>query len=681
MIPANLDSISANIIREKGIEAVVDWFERHKHSFYTMGWFYLGNQRQMEELFYRSIVKVHKELPRYKNDTSFEKWVTSIFINNCRELSHDRDIKADSRQDLFKALDQLKDDEKEAMLLTYVKGFVQEEAAYILRVSVDKMKELLFSGILSVRKQLHGSTYNGCKEYHKNYIDYLEKSMDRPDKIRFEVHIYGCQECQEDLATFQDVTLMLNHAEWLNVLPIPDPFMENVKKRLTEKENHRQQKNKKRKRMAIAFASVFAFVIGIGIFTGAFTSVYYAWAEEDERLSAFLKRDLGQRVNLEAESNGVIIKIKGVVADDFQTLLFYEIEDTDEGNQYFMNYEDGLRVENENQIMSHETYPQFYPPDLKTKINNQEKNVFYGKVGLRPLEEDNGVIKLNITRIQELIPDDSESMGGFGFRTDGYKTGKWDFEVPVSKQPSIEFELNEQAEIEGIPIRFEKLIIAPTATILEYGSHIGQPEKRIEFVSLGDLEVNDKKVKTDRYGSGFSNSQFDMNWSSFQTHFDPLYGEKPKEVTVQLDSAYFTFQDSKSIELDVTRQYPQTFEYAGSTISIDKIEVGQPTTIVISNHEVTNRDYESLHLNIVGENENEPISTQMESESVLVDKHGVEYNLNTGNFDYEKIEQPRHFVTVQTIKLDGNKVIPKRLDIFGYNSLKYLDDVVKISLE
>lgn len=433
--------------------------------------------------------------------------------------------------------------------------------------------------------------------------------------------------------------------------------------------------------MAIAFASVFAFVIGIGIFTGAFTSVYYAWAEEDERLSAFLKRDLGQRVNLEAESNGVIIKIKGVVADDFQTLLFYEIEDTDEGNQYFMNYEDGLRVENENQIMSHETYPQFYPPDLKTKINNQEKNVFYGKVGLRPLEEDNGVIKLNITRIQELIPDDSESMGGFGFRTDGYKTGKWDFEVPVSKQPSIEFELNEQAEIEGIPIRFEKLIIAPTATILEYGSHIGQPEKRIEFVSLGDLEVNDKKVKTDRYGSGFSNSQFDMNWSSFQTHFDPLYGEKPKEVTVQLDSAYFTFQDSKSIELDVTRQYPQTFEYAGSTISIDKIEVGQPTTIVISNHEVTNRDYESLHLNIVGENENEPISTQMESESVLVDKHGVEYNLNTGNFDYEKIEQPRHFVTVQTIKLDGNKVIPKRLDIFGYNSLKYLDDVVKISLE
>ena len=74
------------------------------------------------------------------------------------------------------------------------------------------MKELLFSGIQSLRKEMgYGSTFNGCKEYHKDYIDYLERTMDRSKKIDLEKHIYHCQHCQEDLATFQDVMVtMLN---------------------------------------------------------------------------------------------------------------------------------------------------------------------------------------------------------------------------------------------------------------------------------------------------------------------------------------------------------------------------------------------------------------------------------------------------------------------------------------
>jgi DNA-directed RNA polymerase specialized sigma24 family protein len=679
MIPAKKDSYPIITLREKGIESVVDWFDRHKQSFYTLGWFYLRNQQQMEELFYRSIIKVHQQLPRYKSDTSFELWVTSIFIDTCRGLSHDSDVQdSEQNQGLFKALDQLENDEKEAMVLTYGKGFSQEEAAHILQFSVGKIKELLFSGIQSVRKCLYGSIYNGCKQYHKNYIDYLEKSMDRPEKIEFEMHIHHCSECQEDLSTFQDVTLMLNHSEWMNDLPVPDPFMENIKERLTEKEKHRKQKNKKRKRMALVFASVFAFVIGIGFFTGVFTHVYYALTEEDEQLRAFLQQDLGRRVNLEAESDGVKIEITGVIADDVQTLVFYKIEDTDEENQYLMNYEDGLYVENENEVLSQVTYPRFYLPDLKAEMNKKEKNVFYGKVGLRPLQKDNETVKLKISKLIKLIPDSDDSLG-FNTRNIEYKTGEWNFEVPVFKQPSIEYDLDEQTEIEGIPVRFNRLTIAPTATILEYGIHMGEPEKRIDFVQFNDLEVNNKKVKAARYGSGYTTSYQEPNWNSFQTQFDPLYGEKPKEVIVQFQSANFTFEDNKSIGLDVTQPFPQTFEYAGSTISIDKIEVGQPTSIVISNHE--NREYESLHFNIIGENENEPISTQIDAEGVLVDKNGVEYDLNSVPFDYEKIEQPRHYITVQTISLDGNKVIPKRLDIFGYNSVKYLDNVVKISLE
>jgi DNA-directed RNA polymerase specialized sigma24 family protein len=680
MIPAKKDSIPITTLREKGIESVVDWFDRHRESFYRLGWFYLGDQQQMEELFYRSIIKVHRELPRYKNDTSYEMWVTSIFIDNCRELSHHIQV-SDGNHDVFKALDQLVRDEKEAMLLTYVKGFCREEAAYILRVSADKMKELLFSGIQSVRKQLYGSAYNGCKEHHKHYLDYMERTMDRPEKIEFEKHIYHCHDCQEDLATFQDVALtLMDYAKANTDLPDLTHFMEKVRMRLKEKEEHRQQKSKKNIRLGFIFTVIFAFVFGIAFITGAFHYVYYGLTEEDEQLRAFLQKDLGQRVNLEAEGDGVKIKITGVVADDVQTLVFYKIEDINEDNQYLMNYEDGLYVENENEVLSQVTHPRFYVPDLKAEMNQKDKNVFYGKVGLRPLQKDTENIKLKISKLMKLVPNPDDPTGFFN-RNIEYKTGEWSFEVPVSKQPSIEYALNEETEIEGVPVRFNRLTIAPTATILEYGIHIGQPEKRIDYVQFGNLEVNNKKVKPDRYGSGYTTSYQDTNWNSFQTQFDPLYGEEPKEVTVQLKSAYFTIEDDKSIELDVTEEYPQTFEYAGSTISIDKVEVGQPTTVVISDYKIKNRAYEAFHVNVVGENENEPISVEMDTEGVIVDRNGVEYDPASGHFDFEKIDQPRHFITVQTFRLDGNKVIPKRIDIFGYNTTKYLDDIVKISLE
>ncbi|WP_245243633.1 DUF4179 domain-containing protein [Mesobacillus selenatarsenatis] len=686
MVPA-MESITIVTLQEKGIDSVVDWFEQRQQSFYALGWFYLRNQQQMEELFYRSIVKVHKELPRYKQDSSFELWVASIFIDICQELSADDGMLASSaesasHQDLFHALDPLPKEEKEAMILTYGTGYSRAEAAHILRVSADKMKELLFSGTQSVRRQLYGTTtFNGCKEYQQNYIDYLEKTMERPEKIEFEIHLYECAECQEDLAAFQDVTLMLHHAEWMSDLPVPDNFIAKIKERLAEKEKQRKLRSKKRKNVALVFVSIFAFVLGIGFFTGAFANVYYAWTEEDEQLRTFLQQGLGQSVNLEAESDGVKIRIKGVVADDYQTLVFYEIEDTNEDKQYVMNFEDGLSIENEREIMKQDTYPRYQFPDLKAEMNKKEKNVYHGKVGLRPLEEESGVIKMNIERIQEFALDEQEVRMGFGYRSNGFKTGEWEFEVPVTKQPSIEYELNEKAEIEGIPIRLDKLIMAPTATLLEYGIPMDGQEKRIDRVQFDDLEVNKVKVKADQFGGGYNYLQPEPNWQILQMYYDPFYGEEPEDVIVQFHSAYFSFEDHKSIELDVNQPYPQTFEYAGSTISIDKVEVGQPTTVVISNHEIENRKFETLHFNIVGEDENEPISIGMETEGVIVDKNGVQYDMNSPTLDYEKIEQPRHFVTDHILMLDGNKVIPKRLDLYGYSSMKYLDDQVKISLD
>ncbi|MBS4197328.1 DUF4179 domain-containing protein [Lederbergia citri] len=686
MIPEKIDPMSITTIRERDVESIVEWFDQHKRSFYILGWSYFRNQQQMEELFYRSIIKVQKEWPRFKKETSFETWVTSIFLHICRELYGDKSLQVseveEPPENLIKALDQLNEYEKEAVVLTYVIGITREEAADLLQVSMEKLKELLFSGIQSVRKEMgYGSSFNGCKDYHKNYIDYLERTLERSKKIDFEVHIYHCQDCQEDLGTFQDV--ILNLAERIEAFHLPTGFMENVKDRLVEKEKHRQLKNKKRKRMGLIFASAFTLLIGIGIFTGSFTKLYYSWTEEDPQLRAFLQHGLGERLNLEAESNGVKIKIKSVIADDIQTLIFYEIEDTAKDNQYVINYNDGVFVAKRHEIMSRELSTMDYPPDLKSDLNNREKNVYHGKLSLLPLKEDDAIIKLKIFKLHKLIRDSTVQNSFMNYEENEYEVGEWNFEIPIKKRSSLEYVLDEVTEVEGIPVRFDKITIAPTTTILHSSYIYNLPEKQIHGIAFDTLKVNNKKVKADMY-SGYGYYE-NSDWISFQTIFDPLFVEKPKVVNIQFKYAEFTVYEQKNIELDLSKSYPQNFEYAGSVISIDKVEVGHPTHVVISNHETKNREYQSLDFNVVSEDENIISSRSYDSEGVLIDKNGIDYDINKNPYVYEEIEQPRYYLTVQSITLHSNDsdkaAIPKRLEIYGYTTIKYLDNIVKLSLK
>jgi RNA polymerase sigma factor (sigma-70 family) len=675
-------------ISEKSVKSIFDWFDLNKQSYYALGWSYLGNQQQMEELFYQTIIKVHKQFPRFKNETSFETWVTSIFITICRELSENRSlltrVETESRQDIFKALDQLKVNEKEVLVLTYLKGIPMEEVARLLQVSVEKTRELLLSGIQSLRNEMgERSLYNGCKEYQKDYIDYLERTLARPKKIELEKHIYHCPDCQGDLGTFQDVMLtLINLADKMEAVHVPSGFMESIMDRLEVKEKQRQKKNKKRIRNVLVFAGIFTILIGIELFTGVFSKSYYTWTEKDQELRAFLQQDLGESLNLEAESDGVKIKIKSAIADEVQTLVFYEIEDTEEDNQYFLDAFDGVFVENDYKIMNTRAYPRYYPPDLEGEVNTEKKNVYHGRLSLQPLTSDNGTIKLKITKINKLIREAADQNGIAAYGGMESETGEWNFEIPVTKQPSVEYALDEETIVEGIPVRFDKLSIAPTATVLQYGINIKKPGKRIDVINFNNLEVNNKKVKADSNGGSFLETTYEENWIPMQTHFEPLFVGKPTEVKVQFESVYFTIEEPKTIVLDASQEYPQTFEYAGSTMSIDKVEVGHPTIVVISNPQ--NRSYEFLNFQIVGENESEIVSMEMNSEGVSVDKNGVEYNMNEP-ISYEEIEQPHHYITVFKAELHpntaGENIIPKRLEIYGYNSMNYLDDIVEISLE
>lgn len=71
------------------------------------------------------------------------------------------------------------------------------------------------------------------------------------------------------------------------------------------------------------------------------------------------------------------------------------------------------------------------------------------------LQRIQGQSHWKITRLQKLNRDSSDPNVFNPYENMETKTGDWNFEIPVTKQPTVEYALDEKTEVEGIPVRFE----------------------------------------------------------------------------------------------------------------------------------------------------------------------------------------------------------------------------------
>ncbi|MGD6853943.1 RNA polymerase sigma factor [Bacillus infantis] len=128
IIPNKVNADLPEDISRNDFLSIVDWFEKHQRSLYILGWSYLRNQQHLEELFYQTILKAQKDFPKIKSKTTFDTWVTKVFIHKCRELAATVSLEAseesDVHRELFNALNQLNGQEREALVFYLFKGTV-----------------------------------------------------------------------------------------------------------------------------------------------------------------------------------------------------------------------------------------------------------------------------------------------------------------------------------------------------------------------------------------------------------------------------------------------------------------------------------------------------------------------------------------------------------------------------
>ncbi|MDX8342369.1 DUF4179 domain-containing protein [Rossellomorea sp. YZS02] len=679
MAKVETSTVTAKVINDRELETTLARVEGEKHSLYALGRVYLQHQQEIEDVFYRTIIRLLKESKKRKKNHS----TTSIFIEECLEMTADASSTKDDQP--FHIFQQLKGADRDAVALVYVKGCSKEEAANILDITVDEVESRLFSGIRKLRGIMgFGTGFSGCANYQKDYLDYLGKSMERPDKVEFEIHIYHCPECQEDLASFQEVTLALTGlAEGEHA---PGVLMERVRSRLKEREERSQKRKKKRKSILLSFAGVFFLLIMTGFVTGGFARLYYSYTEENEQLRTYLQEGIGERLNLEAESDGVKITIKSVVADDVQTLVFYEVENEKKDERYMMNAYEGIYIENERDVLDMDSNTQYYSPPIdQNDIHNDEENVYRGTMSLMPVSIDKGTIKLNVARLMQVPSEPEEGMAGrMELR---FAEGDWSFEIPFEKQSSRVHQLDQVVEVGGIPVRLDQLTIAPTTTVLQYSIQNGRKKERIDRINFDSISVDGEKKKADIFGANmYVESYEQQEWNSFTSSFDTLYFENPGEVTVHFDSIHLTVDDRKTIELGSVNELPQTFQYQGNTVTIDKIQVGNPAHVELTHDINKERTYENIQYGFSNFNEraDDNISVGISGgDGMLMDKEGNFHKPEEFVFDQE--EQPRYFDTEQTIEFynqaSDEDIVPKQLVIEGYSTTKYVDDSANVDLE
>ncbi|QUH21508.1 RNA polymerase sigma factor [Alkaliphilus sp. B6464] len=155
-------------IGKNNLEPLYEWFNNRKDKYYKIGWAYLYNHYDVEDVFQNTIMKVYQNISQLREERFFETWVTSIFINECKRILRNRE-KISIIEDLDKTevqqghniylelkdgLDRLEDIHREVLTLKYISGYSQEEIGEILNIPIGTVKSRIYRGLKQLRSNI-----------------------------------------------------------------------------------------------------------------------------------------------------------------------------------------------------------------------------------------------------------------------------------------------------------------------------------------------------------------------------------------------------------------------------------------------------------------------------------------------------------------------------------------------
>lgn len=437
------------------------------------------------------------------------------------------------------------------------------------------------------------------------------------------------------------------------------------------------------------FAVLIFFILGTAFATGGMKKAANWWGSisvaEQESLKDIQKFGIGNSVHLEAVSNGIKVTITQIVADDIQTFVYYEVEDLEKDRTLRPDYSNRPEVSAEKGVFD-TSKGNGRRVDSVVDGKNQTGNTYRGRIGILPIEEEEAEFDLKIKDLVEVVDSDRE-----GFvrpkNLNSIETikGEWSFNIQVKKEKVIEKEIDLETEIAGIPIKIDKLTIAPTATFLGYRHKVEQGLGLRSFL-FGELRSGDAHYKRQIRGSLSPGDNFgsSSNWIRGHASFESMYYSTPDSVDIKVNRVVKSIPVNEMFVLDPEATKPQTFSFMGIELSIQDIELGKHTSFTLTEEWNEQREFERLQYEFLSK----PISrsTNYKSEGVYIDESGERLEqeelkeLNVYGGEARKI---RYYPTEREVTLEsenGEIIKPTGFRIHSYQVTTFPKEEIHIEL-
>lgn len=524
-----------------------------------------------------------------------------------------------------------------------------------------------------------------CNEVRDKLIAYLDHTLDTSESIQVENHCEKCPGCKEELEDLQfAIDYLVSNGERISTQEIHW-------QRKDEKNIHtKKYKKKKRFTSGILVAAILTLFIVSAFAIEGFNVIEW-WKnqslKESESIEALLAKGYGERLDLVVEDQDVRITIESVIADEVSTVLLLEIEDLKGERKYEVsNREGGLIAKGSFQYNRFSISPRsdesllggtyiFYTP---------EKNITREIITLDPIAREEGNIDLTINEVRQLDFNRNETL-----------KGNWNFQVPIKRFDAYTYEINQEMNLDGNIIIFEKIVIAPTMTVLTYRYQSNQNRYyTIDRIHGLKIEANGKDYSYRTYGiwSGFSDSSGLMRK---EIRFDSMYFDLPDKIKIKVEGYEVTVKKYGKIDIDLNKPFPQNFEYLGSPITIDRIELTEKTARILMTDHMENREYTRIEfeLNIVNNNFTK---TGIHTDGYYMDAKGKKVNIG----DYENYmgnkEKMKFYITSYDILIENHdfaeeiiskinegtlEIIPYRIQIRGYPETRLVKSEITVKLD
>lgn len=154
-------------IKARDMSAIFAWLENNKSKYYKIGWAFLRNAHDVQDVLHNTIIKVYENIEQLNNVMFFDSWVTSIFINECRRIYRQRkrlayvqieqlSPSADCLDHLIvlEGLEKIEDIYKEVVILKYIGDYTHEEISQMLDIPIGTVKTRIYRGLRMLREEM-----------------------------------------------------------------------------------------------------------------------------------------------------------------------------------------------------------------------------------------------------------------------------------------------------------------------------------------------------------------------------------------------------------------------------------------------------------------------------------------------------------------------------------------------